>query len=194
MQVDYVRVYQKIVGAAEDEKPDKNPGVQTDGVDDNLYGDYKLGQGGTTLPTDDVEETTTISGNNQQTTNQNGQNNQNHTSNQNNTGNQNHQSVVRPTSGSKAKVLKRTKVKSAVKKKASARVKLTFQRVKGAKKYQVQISRTKRFKKILVRKTVKKIKVTIKNKKLKNKKKLYVRVRAVGAKKWSKVKRIKIRK
>lgn len=194
MQVDYVRVYQKIVGAAEDEKPDKNPGVQTDGVDDNLYGDYKLGQGGTTLPTDDVEETTTISGNNQQTTNQNGQNNQNHTSNQNNTGNQNYQSVVRPTSGSKAKVLKRTKVKSAVKKKASARVKLTFQRVKGAKKYQVQISRTKRFKKILVRKTVKKIKVTIKNKKLKNKKKLYVRVRAVGAKKWSKVKRIKIRK
>ena len=81
-----------------------------------------------------------------------------------------------------------------MKKKASARVKLTFQRVKGAKKYQVQISRTKRFKKILVRKTVKKIKVTIKNKKLKNKKKLYVRVRAVGAKKWSKVKRIKIRK
>ncbi len=92
------------------------------------------------------------------------------------------------------KALGKTTVKSASKKKAATKVKITFKKVKGAKKYQVQISKTKKFKKVLVKKTVKKVKVTIKSKKLKNKKKLYVRVRAVGAKKWSKAKKIKIKK
>ena len=92
------------------------------------------------------------------------------------------------------KTLGKTKVKSASKKKAAPKVKLAFKKVKGAKKYQVQISKTKKFKKVLVKKTVKKVKLTIKSKKLKNKKKLYVRVRAVGAKKWSKPKKIKIKK
>ena len=41
---------------------------------------------------------------------------------------------------------------------------------------------------------MKKVRVTVKSKKLKNKKKLYVRVKAVGAKKWSKAKKIKIKK
>ena len=92
------------------------------------------------------------------------------------------------------KALGKTKVKTASKKKAAKKVKITFKKIKGAKKYTVQISKTKKFKKVLVKKTVKKVKVTISNKKLKNKKKLYVRVRAVGAEKWSKVKKIKIKK
>ena len=94
----------------------------------------------------------------------------------------------------KKKVLSRTTVKKATKKKAAKKVSVTFKKVTGAKKYQVQISTTKKFKKVLVKKTVKKVKVTITNKKLRNKKKLYVRVKAVGAKKWSKVKKIKIKK
>ena len=95
----------------------------------------------------------------------------------------------------------KVKVKSASKKKASKKVKISLKKVKGAKKYQVQISKTKKFKKVLVKKTVKKAKFTIKSKKLKNKKKLYVRVKAVkvvGGKsykgKWSKPKKIKIKK
>lgn len=92
------------------------------------------------------------------------------------------------------KKLGRTTVKSASKKKVSKKVKITFKKVTGAKKYQVQISKTKKFKKILVKKTVKKVDVTISSKKIKNIKKLYVRVKAVGAEKWSKVKRIKIKK
>ncbi len=92
------------------------------------------------------------------------------------------------------KVLGKTTVKSASKKKAATKVKITFKKVKGAKKYQVQISKTKKFKKVLVKKTVKKVKVTIKSKKVKKQNKLYVRVRAVGAKKWSKPKKIKIKK
>lgn len=96
----------------------------------------------------------------------------------------------------------RTKVKKTTKKKTSKKVKLTLKKIKGATGYKVQFSKTKKFKKVLVTKVVKKAKVTIKNKKLKNKKKLYVRVKAykkVGKKKyysskWSKVKRVKIKK
>ena len=47
---------------------------------------------------------------------------------------------------------------------------------------------------MLVNKIIKKVKVTISSKKLKNKKKLYIRVKAVGADKWSKAKKIKIKK
>ena len=94
----------------------------------------------------------------------------------------------------KKKVLSKTTVRKAIKKKAAKKVSITFKKVTGAKKYQVQISTTKKFKKVLVKKTVRKVKVTITNKKLRNKKKLYVRVKAVGAKKWSKVKKIKIKK
>ena len=91
--------------------------------------------------------------------------------------------------------LKRTKIaKKVTKKFRSKKVKLTFKKVMGAKKYTVQVSKSKKFKKVLYKKTVKKIKVTLSSKKLKNKKKLYVRVKAVGAKKWSKVVKIKVKK
>ena len=91
--------------------------------------------------------------------------------------------------------LKKTKItKKITKKLSSKKVKLTFKKVKGAKKYTVQVSTSKKFKKVLYKKTVKKTKVTLSSKKLKNKKKLYVRVKAVGAKKWSMVIKIKVKK
>ena len=42
MLVDYVRVYQRMVKAGEDEKADKNEGVSTNGAKDGLYGDCLL--------------------------------------------------------------------------------------------------------------------------------------------------------
>ena len=97
--------------------------------------------------------------------------------------------------------LAKAKVKSATKKKADKKVKIILKKIKGAQKYQIQISKSKNFKKKLVKKTVKKVKFTLKSKKIKNKKKLYVRARAmcvVNKKKyygkWSKAKKIKIKK
>lgn len=99
------------------------------------------------------------------------------------------------------KKLGKTKVTKAAKKKASKKVKITLKRIKGAQKYQLQISTTKKFKKKLVKRTVKRVKLTVTSKRIKNKKKLYVRARAmrvVGKKKsygsWSKPKRVKVRK
>lgn len=112
------------------------------------------------------------------------------TNNNGNSANKSSQSV-QGQSGSSSRVLGVTSIKKATKKKASSKIKLTFKKVLGASKYQVQISTTKKFKKILVKKTVKKVRLTIKSKKLKNKKKLYVRVRAFGAAKWSKIKKVK---
>ena len=101
--------------------------------------------------------------------------------------------TVKPTT--KKTSLKSTKVTKKVSKKLSSKkVKLTFKKVKGAKKYDIQVSTSKKFKKVLYKKTVKKTKVTLSSKKLKGKKKLYVRVKAVGAKKWSKPVKIKIKK
>ena len=92
------------------------------------------------------------------------------------------------------KVLKKTKITKATRKSVKAKkIKLTFKRVKNANKYKVEVSTSKKFKKVLVRKTVKKVSVTIAGKALKNKKKLFVRVRAVGATKWA-VKQVKIKK
>lgn len=96
---------------------------------------------------------------------------------------------------------KRAKVKSATKKKAAKKVKISLKKIKGAKGYKVQFAATKKFKKVLVKKTVKKVKVTITSKKFKNKKKLFVRVKAykldgkkkIWSKKWSKVMRVKIK-
>ena len=93
-------------------------------------------------------------------------------------------------------------VKKATKKKASTKVKISLKKVKKAKGYYVQISTSKKFKKVLVKKYVKKVSFTLKSKKLKNKKKLYVRAKAyklngkkkVLSKKWSKVKKVKIKK
>ena len=69
--------------------------------------------------------------------------------------------------------------------------------MKKAKGYYVQISKSKKFKKVLVKKYVKKVSFT-----LKSKKKLYVRAKSyvlkgkikIYSKKWSKVKKVKIRR
>ena len=96
-------------------------------------------------------------------------------------------------------------VKADTKKKASKKVKLLLKKNTGAKGYQIAVYITKKNanknKKAIVIKTVKKIKVSINSKKLKNKKQLFVRARAYvldakGKKyygKWSKVKKIKVK-
>lgn len=94
----------------------------------------------------------------------------------------------------------RAVVKSATKKKKSKTVKIKLKKVSKVTGYKVQISTTKSFKKVLIKKTVKKIKFSVKNKKIKNKKRLYVRVRAykkinkkVVQGNWSQVKKIKVK-
>ena len=100
----------------------------------------------------------------------------------------------------KAKIKKIT-----VKKKVSKKVKLSLKKIRGAKGYQVAIYKTKKNasknKKAIVKKFVKKTSVTVISKKLKNKKTLYVKVRAYklnGKKKiygkWSKVRKVRIKK
>ena len=102
--------------------------------------------------------------------------------------------TAKPKATTKKASLKKTKItKKITKKLSSKKVKLTFKKVKGAKKYTVQVSTSKKFKKVLYKKTVKKTKVTLSSKKFKGKKKLYVRVKAVGAKKWSKAVKIKVK-
>ena len=85
---------------------------------------------------------------------------------------------------------------------ASKKAKITLKKISGAK-YQVKVSTTKKFKKknTVTKKKVKKAKFTIKSKKIANKKVLYVKARAykvVNGKtyygKWSKVKKVKIKK
>ncbi|MBR4759222.1 MAG: fibronectin type III domain-containing protein, partial [Lachnospiraceae bacterium] len=83
------------------------------------------------------------------------------------------------------------------KKKAIA---LKWKKISGAKGYEIQYSTKKNFKKNSKTKTTKKVKYTIKS--LKKKKTYYVRVRAyktdvAGKKvygKWSKVKKVKVKK
>lgn len=182
MQVDYVRVYQKKVSATEDEKPDKNQGTITDGTNDNLYGDYKLGSGST--PPNPPESTTKPSVNPTEP-----------------------ETVVTPVTTKenaqrKVKVQK-VKIKKATKKKSAKKAKITLKKLKGVKRYQIKISKSKSFKKknIIVTRTVKKVKFVIRNKKLKNRKKLYVKARAIKVVngttyygKWSKKKKIRIQK
>ena len=93
--------------------------------------------------------------------------------------------------------------KVAAKKKSAKKVKLTIKKIK-ANGYQVAIYKTKKNakknRKALVKKIVKKVKVTVSSKKLKNKKALFVRVRAYNLDgktkvygKWSAVKSVKIK-
>lgn len=96
---------------------------------------------------------------------------------------------VKPTTTTKLKAPAQVKsIKLTAKKKS---LKVTWKKVSGAKKYQVQISLKKNFKKSTTYKTSK---ATITIKKLKAKKKYYVRVRALNVSgkktatgKWSKV-------
>ncbi|MGN1218151.1 MAG: hypothetical protein ACI4TD_09250, partial [Phocaeicola sp.] len=108
--------------------------------------------------------------------------------------------ATQTTTKTTAVTVKASKVKKGTKSKSSKKIKLTLKKIKGAKGYQIQISTNKKFKKKLVKKTVKKVNVTIKSKKIVNKKKLYARVRTYkvinGKKyysKWSKAKKVKIK-
>lgn len=81
-----------------------------------------------------------------------------------------------------AEKIKKAKIsKLTVKSKKGKKITVTWNKVKGAKGYIVQVSSNSKFKKskILIKKNnVKKIKITIKNKKLKKGKKYYIRVKA----------------
>jgi len=83
------------------------------------------------------------------------------------------------------------KIKKA--KKGKRKIKLVWKKVKGAKSYQVQYSKSSKFKKA-TNKYTKKKNITLK--KLKSKKRYYIRVRAVNGSnygKWSKVKKVKVK-
>ena len=112
--------------------------------------------------------------------------------------------TVKPTDETPVPIIKipdKVSVKKAVKKKKSAKkIKVKLKKQKGAKGYQIAVYKTKKKakknKKALVKKYTTKIKLTIKSKKFKKKKKLYVRARAYtldGIVKvfgpWSKVKK-----
>lgn len=96
---------------------------------------------------------------------------------------------------------KQTKIKSVTMKKGTKKVKISIKQIKGAVAYRVQFSTTKNFKKVLTARTIKKVNTTITAKQLKNKKNLYVRVKAykfnvkqrIFAKKWSTVKKVRIK-
>ena len=90
--------------------------------------------------------------------------------------------------------------KKITKKNAAKKIKITFKKVADSKGYEVRISTSKKFKKIIVKKTYNKVKFTIKNKKLAKKKKLYVQVRAYALDgktkvygKWSKAVKVKVK-
>ena len=90
--------------------------------------------------------------------------------------------------------------KKITKKKAAKKIKITFKKVADSKGYEVRISTSKKFKKIIVKKTYNKVKFTIKNKKLAKKKKLYVQVRAYALDgktrvygKWSKAVKVRVK-
>lgn len=117
--------------------------------------------------------------------------------------------TVKPTTKapSKIKAPKKAIIKKITpKKKASAKVKISLTKIKGAKGYQVAVYKTKKNaknnKKALIKKVYTKRNVVVNSKKLKNKKTLYVRVRAYvlnskGNKvfgKWSTIKKVKIKK
>ena len=101
----------------------------------------------------------------------------------------------------KKTTVKKTTVKATAKKLSSNKVKLSVKKVAGASKYAVQISTTKNFKKVVAKKTSKKAVFTVKSKKLKGKKKLYVRVKVYKkvngktvASQWSKATKIRFKK
>ena len=92
-------------------------------------------------------------------------------------------------------------VKKAVKNKNAKKISLKLKRVKGAIKYKVQIAKDKKFKKIIVTKTTKKLAYSVLNGKFKKTKKLYARAKAIIVKekkiyqgKWSNPKLVKIKK
>lgn len=109
-------------------------------------------------------------------------------------------SATKVTAPAKASVKKIT-----TKKKSAKKIKLSLKKISGANGYQVAVYKTKKDanknKKSIVKKIVKKLNPTIKSNKLKDKSKLYVRVRAYVLDttnnkvygKWSKIKKVKIK-
>lgn len=94
-------------------------------------------------------------------------------------------------STSTVKQAKITSVK--VKNVADNKISVKWNKVDNAKKYKVQVSKTKKFKKLIVNKIVKKKKVNIKNNKLKTGKTYYVRVKPYyNDKTWGTWKKSKI--
>lgn len=103
--------------------------------------------------------------------------------------------------------IERAKIKKiSTKKKSSNKLRMSLKKIKGVKNYQIAIYKTKKnankCKSSLVVKSVKKRIVTIKSKKLKNQKTLFVRVRAYVLNgnnekvygKWSKIRKVKMKK
>lgn len=92
----------------------------------------------------------------------------------------------------------KTKVKRAVKRRSTKKLSVTLKKVRGVNGYQVAVYKTKKAKKALYKKFVKKYKFMLKSKKLKNRKTLFVRARTYilvyGTKvygKWSAKKKVK---
>ena len=117
------------------------------------------------------------------------------------------ETAVTTTTSGTVKAPGKAKIKKIYKKKKSAKkLKVKLKKTTGANGYQVAVykskKKAKKNKKALVKKYTKKLKVTIKSKKLKKKKKLYVRARAyvldgTGKKvfgKWSAIKKAKIKR
>ena len=80
------------------------------------------------------------------------------------------------------------------------KIKLSIKKVENSTGYELRVATSKKFKKTLYKKSYKKVAFTLKSKKLANKKKLYIKVRAYvldGTNKiygkWSKVKKVKIK-
>lgn len=109
---------------------------------------------------------------------------------------------IQSTTKKTKKVAKPAKVKIKKAKKKAKKLSIVLKKAKGAKKYQVAVYKSKKTakknKKAIIKRTTKKLKFTIKSKKLK-KKKLFVRARGInynakGKKqygKWSGIKRVK---
>lgn len=98
------------------------------------------------------------------------------------------------------KTVKPAQVKIKKAERTGKKIKVSLKKVKSVKGYQVQISSTKKFKKVLIKKYVKKATFKIKSKKV-GKKCKYIRIRAYKLNKkvkvygkWSKVKKIKVKK
>ena len=107
------------------------------------------------------------------------------------------ETTTQPLPTVKVKVAK-AKVKKAVKKKSSTKVKISLKRQKNISGYQIYILKKRHGKKTYVRRFVKKATFSLKSKKIRDKKKLFIKVRAyviVNKKKyygrWSKVQKIK---
>lgn len=88
-------------------------------------------------------------------------------------------SNTKPTAAPQVKVPTQAKLtKLKVRSKKKGKINVVWGKVSGAKGYEVQVSKFKNFKKLILKKTTPKTKLVIKNKKIKSKRIYFVRVRA----------------